>query len=79
MRTAGAFELHIGPETEAHPLRVSICLSGARPDARGVVHMSPDCMTLDELEGCINALQDELDLLRVEARRAFAGASSGHA
>jgi hypothetical protein len=28
-------------------------------------------MTLDELEGCINALQDELDVLRADARRAF--------
>ena len=28
-------------------------------------------MTLDELEGAINALQDELDVLRADARRAF--------
>ena len=26
------------------------------------------CKTLDELEGCINALQDELDLLRAASR-----------
>ncbi len=42
-------------------------------------HMTPDCMTLDALEGYINTLQDELDLLRVEARRAFSGANAGHA
>jgi hypothetical protein len=35
-------------------------------------------MTLDELEGCINALQDELDVIRGEARRIFI-ASLGHA
>jgi hypothetical protein len=35
-------------------------------------------MTLDEFEGCINALQDELDVIRAEARRAFAS-STGHA
>jgi hypothetical protein len=35
-------------------------------------------MTLDELEGLINALQDELDLLRAEARRAF-DSTAGHA
>jgi len=35
-------------------------------------------MTLDELEGCINALQDELDVIRAEARRAFAS-GTGHA
>ncbi len=35
-------------------------------------------MRLDDLEGCINALQDELDLLRVKAWQAFATAM-GHA
>jgi uncharacterized small protein (DUF1192 family) len=35
-------------------------------------------MSLDELEGCINALQDELDVIRAEARRVFAS-STGHA
>ncbi len=79
MRTIGAFELHIEPETETRPLRVSICLAGAVPDARGVLHLSPDCMRLDDLEGCINTLQDELDLLRVKARRAFAQVGAGHA
>ncbi len=79
MRTAGAFELHIEPETETRPMRVSICLTGAPRDDRGMVHMSPDCMRLDELEGCIKALQDELDLLRVRAREAFSGVSAGHA
>ncbi len=79
MHAVGAFELHIEPETETRPLRVSICLAGAVPDDRGVLHLSPDCMRLDDLEGCINALQDELDLLRVRAREAFSQVSSGHA
>ena len=35
-------------------------------------------MTLGELEGAINALQDELDVLRADARRAFT-VSAGHA
>ena len=78
MRTVGAFELHVEQETETRPLRVSICLSGAIPDDRGVLHMSPDCMRLDDLEGCINALQDELDLLRAQARRVFT-TGAGHA
>jgi hypothetical protein len=43
-----------------------------------VVLASPPCMTLDELEGAINALQDELDVLRADARRAFT-VSAGHA
>jgi hypothetical protein len=33
--------------------------------------MTPDCMTLDELESCIHGLQDGLDVLRAEARRTF--------
>ncbi len=79
MRTVSTFELHIEPETETRPLRVSICLAGAVPDDRGVLHLSPHCMRLDDLEGCINALQDELDLLRVEARRAFSQVVAGRA
>jgi hypothetical protein len=78
MRTAGAFALHVEPATEALPARVSIVLTGTVPDPRGVPRLTPDCMTLDELEGCINALQDELDVLRAEARRSF-DSSTGHA
>jgi hypothetical protein len=78
MRTAGLFTLYIEPATEARPARVSIALTGAVPDARGVLHVTGDCMTLDELESCINGLQDELDVLRAEARRAFTR-STGHA
>jgi uncharacterized small protein (DUF1192 family) len=43
-----------------------------------VLHLTPDCLTLDELEGQISTLQDELDLMRAEARRAFAD-PAGHA
>jgi len=68
MRTTGAFTLHVEPATEAMPARVSIVVSGAPPDATGLLHLTPDCMTLDQLESCINALQDELDVLRAEAR-----------
>ena len=78
MRTAGAFILHIKPATEAHPARVSLALTGVIPDASGVLHVTPDCMTLDELESCINGLQEELDVLRAEARRTFTS-STGYA
>jgi hypothetical protein len=78
MRTAGIFALHIEPETAATPARASIALSGTVPDHRGVLHVTPGCMTLDDLEGYINALQDELDVVRAEARRVFVG-SVGHA
>src|SRR4051812_49008827 len=54
MRQLGTFTLNIEPATEAIPARVSIGLSGARPDEKGVLYLTPDCMTLDELEGQIN-------------------------
>ena len=78
MRPAGVFTLSVEPATEAMPARVSIALTGATPDARGVLHVTPDCLTLDELEGWINGLQDELDVLRAEARRVFTS-STGYA
>jgi hypothetical protein len=71
MRSIGTFELHVEPETDTHPTKVSVVLQGARPDERGVIHLTPECMSLDVLEGCINALQDELDLLRSKARQAL--------
>jgi hypothetical protein len=58
--------------------RVAIVLANVGAEDRGHVRLTPDCMTLDELEGQINALQDELDLLRADARRAFE-LSAGHA
>ena len=73
MRTAGAFALRIEPATAQLPARVAIALTGTVPDERGVLHVTPDCLTLDDLEGHINALQDELDTLRAEARRVFDG------
>lgn len=78
MRTAGNFVLHVEPATEAHPARVSMALTGVIPDASGVLHLTPDCMTLDGLESCINGSQGELDVLRAEARQAFTG-STGYA
>lgn len=78
MRQIGIFALQIEPATTGTPTRVSIVVSGAPQDERAIIHLSPDCVTLDEFEGRINGLQDELDLLRAEARRAFAD-NAGHA
>jgi hypothetical protein len=71
MRTAGTLTLHIEPASGAMPARVAILLANVGADDQRHVRLTPDCMTLDELEGQINALQDELDLLRADARRAF--------
>ncbi len=78
MRTSGAFQLDIEPDTDTHPMKVRVVLLGAQPDEHGAISMTPECMSLDVLEGCINALQDELDMVRAEARRVFRQAT-GHA
>jgi hypothetical protein len=78
MRHLANFVLQIQPATPTTPTHVSIALTDTPPEQTGSVRLSPDCVTLDELEGAINRLQDELDLLRAEARRAFAD-QVGHA
>jgi hypothetical protein len=78
MRQIGTLALQIEPATTARPTHVSIVVSGAPRDEPVVLHLTPDCLTLDELEGQISTLQDELDLMRAEARRAFAD-PAGHA
>ena len=78
MRTLGTLTLQIEPATATMPPRVAIIVPGATMDERGNVRLTPDCMTLDEIEGAINALQDALDLLRADARRAF-DLTAGHA
>ncbi len=79
MHASGAFQLDIAPETDTQPMRVKVVLLGVHPDEHGVIHMTPECMSLDVLEGCINALQDELDLLRADARQAFMRRGRGRA
>ncbi len=64
MRTVGNLTLRIGRDPEHIPQRVSVAVAGAAVDDEGFVHITPDCITLDDLEGCINLLQDELDVLR---------------
>jgi hypothetical protein len=77
MRTLGTLTLHTEAATATMPPRVAIVVPGTTTDERGNVRLTP-CMTLDEIEGAINALQDELDLLRADARRAF-DLTAGHA
>jgi len=78
MRQIGTFALQVEPATTARPARVAIVVSGGAPSEQAVLHLSQDCGTLDELESQIDVLQDELDLLRAEARRALTG-TAGHA
>jgi hypothetical protein len=78
MRATGTFTLRIQRNEDHELTRVAVTIPGAIPEADGTVAVTPDCITLDEVESWINTLQDELDLLRVEARQAF-DVLAGHA
>ncbi len=71
MHTPGASALHIQPGDPQTPARIKVMVQGHVTDAEGRVFISPECFSFDELEGHINALQDDLDQLRERARRAF--------
>ncbi|WFT83419.1 MULTISPECIES: hypothetical protein [unclassified Methylobacterium] len=78
MRQLGAIILHVEPSTSSAPARLSVAVADtSEPDGK-VVYLTAKCVTLDELEGQINGLQDELAVLRAEARRIFSE-QSGHA
>ena len=71
MHTTGTFALCIQPGDPLTPARVKVMVQGHVPEASGRVFITPECRSLDELEGYINALEDDLDQLRSRARRAF--------
>jgi hypothetical protein len=71
MNRIGIFELHIQPGNELVPARVQIALQRPTIDAAGRVLVTPEVTSLDEIEGQINVLQDNLDQLRERARRVF--------
>ena len=71
MQLFGAFELDIRPGTPENPAGVKIALLRYTRGEDGRLFITPECMSYDEIEGQINALQDELNELRDRARRAF--------
>jgi hypothetical protein len=71
MNRIGIFELHIQPSSELIPARVQIALQHSTTDAAGRVLITPEVTSLEEIEGQINVLQDDLDQLRERARRVF--------
>ena len=71
MHVFGAFELDIRPGTPDNPASVRIALLRYTRGEDGRLFITPDCASLEEVEGRINSLQDELDELRERARRAF--------
>jgi hypothetical protein len=71
MHLPGAFELEIRPGTPDNPAGVKLALLRYTRGEDGRLFVTPECMSYEEIEGQINALQDELDELRERARRAF--------
>lgn len=71
MHLLGALELEIRPGTPEIPAGVKIALLRYTRGEDGRLFITPECVSFEEIEGQINALQDELDELRDRARRAF--------
>ena len=71
MHLLGAFELEIRPGTPDNAAGVKLALLRYTRGEDGRLFVTPECMSYEEIEGQINALQDELDELRERARRAF--------
>jgi hypothetical protein len=74
MHVFGAFELDIRPGTPDSSASVRIALLRYTRGEDGRLLITPECSSLEELEGQINSLQDELDEIRERARRAFQAA-----
>lgn len=64
-------ELEVEEGTDTNPTRTSVVFAQEVREGNGRLHVTPDCVTLDELESQINALQDDLDEMRRQARRIY--------
>jgi hypothetical protein len=72
MRANETFELEIQPGNEVLGARMAIVLQREVRDALGRLRITPECTSLDEVEGQINMLQDELEQIRRQAKRVYA-------
>ena len=71
MQALSTFALYIRPGDPLTPARVRVMIQRHTQDEAGRLFITPECVSLDELEGQINALQDDLDALRARAKRVF--------
>ncbi|WP_262271765.1 hypothetical protein [Microvirga yunnanensis] len=71
MHLFGALELDIRPGTPDNPAGVTIALLRYARGEDGRLFITPECTSVEEIEGQINSLQDELDEIRERAQRAF--------
>jgi hypothetical protein len=56
---------------QSSPAKLRVVLRKATHGPEGQVFITPDCTSVDEIEGFINAIQSELDDLRNQAHRVF--------
>lgn len=61
MNRFGVVELDVTLGTAIQPARVKTALQRFDRDADGHLFISPECSSFEEVEGQINALQDEMD------------------
>ncbi|MBW1614827.1 MAG: hypothetical protein JRJ57_12920 [Deltaproteobacteria bacterium] len=54
-----------------HPHVAHICIKTHTKDKRGIMFITPDCVSLSELEEHIERLHKELERIRSEANRKF--------
>ena len=66
-----SLELDITPGTPDNPASIRVALLRYTRGEDGRLFITLDCVSLEELEGQINSLQDELDEIRERAQRAF--------
>jgi hypothetical protein len=71
MHVFGAFALDIIPGTPDSLAYVRLALLRYTRGEDGRLFITPKCASLEELEGQINSLKDELNEIRERARRAF--------
>jgi hypothetical protein len=70
MHLLGALELDIQPGTPDNPASIRLALLRYTRGEDGRLFITPECASFEEIEGQINALQDELDEIRERTRRA---------
>jgi hypothetical protein len=67
----GGFELDVSLGNEFVPASVRVVLRNVVRGPEGQVFITPECTSLDDVEGYINAIQADLDDMRNQAHRVF--------
>ena len=70
-RLTPRFGLRVHHPAHAHGPSVHIFLQRIVRHANGMLAVTPDCASLEEMEGQIGQLKDELDEMLRQTRRAF--------